>query len=105
MNSIESPNALPGVIIAVAWIFLSLAASRWLYDLDGLRGYSSMLMISCMFAAPAGAAFNNYRRERFARAHDLRVCYRSNIFGKGKFFSGYRNKAGKESFDAAELID
>lgn len=105
MKSIKSPNALLGVIFAVIWIVLSLAASFWLYELDGFLGYSIIPMLSCAFAAPAAVEFNNYRRERFAREHGLHVCYSANVFGNGKFFSGYKNKAGEYSYDGARLID
>ena len=105
MKSIKSPAAWPGVILAVSWIFLSLGAFVGLFQLYGFRWYSIILLVSCHLAFAVGAEFNNHRRERFAREHGLHVSYGANVLGHGKFFSGYRNKAGKHSHDGAELID
>jgi hypothetical protein len=105
MKSIKPPTALLGMTLAVIWILLSLTLSFWLYELDGFRSYSIILMVSCAFAGPTGAEFNDYRRGRFAREHGLTVCYSPNVFGNGKFFSGYRNKAGKYSYDGSEFIE
>lgn len=105
MKQVSSPTVWPGVFVGALWLAVFSGAFVWLFQLYGFGLYSIGLLIGCHFCFAIGAGFNSRCRERFAQQHGLSVSYQANVFGKGRFFAGYRDARGQFACDAAELID